>query len=145
MELRRFDKHFVKNTGKKAPQRKILEFFLLDTVKTTFQMKDLIQKWTQSGFFSPKIRALFSIFKKRTGEASPRSPYLRAWHVWMKPAFLLLTLTWQTLSTLNVCMKTLNELCFSLSLGILCLQNLYLDKYHWFIQSTLKIPTIVQR
>ena len=74
MELRHFDKHFVKNTGKKAPQRKILEFFLLDAVKTTFQMKDLTQKWTQSGFFFPKIRALFSIFKRGQGRPPPVPP-----------------------------------------------------------------------
>ena len=36
VELGHFDKHFVKNTRKKAPPRKILEFFLLDTLKTTF-------------------------------------------------------------------------------------------------------------
>ena len=34
VELGHFDKLFVKNT-KKAPQRKILELFLLDTLKTT--------------------------------------------------------------------------------------------------------------
>ena len=34
-------------------------------------------------------------------------------HVWVKPRFLLLTLTWQTSLTLNFCIKTLNELCVS--------------------------------
>ena len=36
VELGHFDKHFVKNTKKEAPQRNILEIFLLDTLKTTF-------------------------------------------------------------------------------------------------------------
>ena len=36
MELGRFDKDFVKNTRKKVPQGKILELFLIDTLKTTF-------------------------------------------------------------------------------------------------------------
>ena len=36
LKLGHFDKHFIKNTRKKAPQRKISEFFLLDTLKTTF-------------------------------------------------------------------------------------------------------------
>ena len=36
VELGHFDKHFVKHTRKGAPQGKILEFFLLDTLKTTF-------------------------------------------------------------------------------------------------------------
>ena len=31
-------------------------------------------------------------------------------HVWVKPRFLLLTLTWQTSLKFKVCMKTLNEL-----------------------------------
>ena len=34
VELSYFDKHFFKN--KKAPQGNILEFFLVDTFKTTF-------------------------------------------------------------------------------------------------------------
>ena len=36
VKLGHFNKHFIKKSRKKAPQRKILEFFLLDTLKTTF-------------------------------------------------------------------------------------------------------------
>ena len=36
VELGHFDKHFVKNTRKKVPPENILEFFLLDSFKTTF-------------------------------------------------------------------------------------------------------------
>ena len=36
VKLGHFDKHFIKKARKKAPQRKILDFFLLDTPKTTF-------------------------------------------------------------------------------------------------------------
>ena len=36
VELGHFDKHFVKTQEKKVSQGKILEFFLLDTLKTTF-------------------------------------------------------------------------------------------------------------
>ena len=36
MEIGHFDKHFVKNTRKKRPNEKHLEYFLLDTMKTTF-------------------------------------------------------------------------------------------------------------
>ena len=53
-ELGHFDKHFVKNLKKKVPQGKILEFFLLDTLKTTFWMEILTQRWTLSGPFFPK-------------------------------------------------------------------------------------------
>ena len=48
---------------------KILEFFLLDTVKTTFRMKNLTQIWAQSGPFFPKLSTFFD-FRKRAGEAS---------------------------------------------------------------------------
>ena len=54
MELGHFDKHFVKNTRKKVPPEKILEFFLLDTLKTTFWMENWTQRWKQSGPFFPK-------------------------------------------------------------------------------------------
>ena len=41
VKLRHFDKHFVKNSRKKGPAGKILEFFLTDTLKTTFWMVNL--------------------------------------------------------------------------------------------------------
>ena len=41
VKLGHFDKHFIKKLRKKAPQGKILEFFLLDTLKTTFWMANL--------------------------------------------------------------------------------------------------------
>ena len=31
-------------------------------------------------------------------------------HVWVEPKFLLVTLTWQTYSMSNICMKTFNKL-----------------------------------
>ena len=36
VKLGHFDKYFNKKSRKKAPQGKCLEFFLLDTLKTTF-------------------------------------------------------------------------------------------------------------
>ena len=51
VEQGHFDKHFVKNTQEKGPAEKILEFFLQDTFKTTFRMKNLTQRWTQSRSF----------------------------------------------------------------------------------------------
>ena len=36
MKLGHFNKYFIKKSRKKAPQGKPLEFFLLDTLKTTF-------------------------------------------------------------------------------------------------------------
>ena len=44
---------------------KILEFFLQDTVKTTFRIKNLIQRWTQSGLFFQGH--FFRFFKKDRG------------------------------------------------------------------------------
>ena len=36
VKLGQLDKHFVKDTRKKALQENILDYFLLDTLKTTF-------------------------------------------------------------------------------------------------------------
>ena len=49
----------------KAPQGKIVKTFLLDALKTAFQIqkRHLTQRWVQSGFF-PKIRTLFFQFPK---------------------------------------------------------------------------------
>ena len=60
VELGHFDKFFVKNTRKKSTQGKILELFLLDTLKTTFGMEDSTQGWRQLGPFFPKsLRTCF--------------------------------------------------------------------------------------
>ena len=42
MELKHFNKPFVRNTRKKTPPGEIFELFLLDTLKTT-----LLNGWTQ--------------------------------------------------------------------------------------------------
>ena len=41
VQLGHFNKHFIKKLRKKAPQGKTLEFFLLDSLKTTFWMANL--------------------------------------------------------------------------------------------------------
>ena len=41
VKLGHFDKHFIKKSRRKATQGKILEFFLLDTLKTTFWIANL--------------------------------------------------------------------------------------------------------
>ena len=64
VELEHFDKLFLKSTRKEDPQRKILELFLLDTLKTTFSMKNLTQEWTQLGPFFTKS-GLFFYFQIR--------------------------------------------------------------------------------
>ena len=72
VELGHFDKHFVKNTQKRAPQGNVLEFFFLHTLKTIFCMEKLTQRWSQSGPFYSEIRTLFSISKMgRGGLPSP--------------------------------------------------------------------------
>ena len=42
------DKHFIKIHKKKKAQVKILEFLLLDTIKTTFSLENLTQRCTKS-------------------------------------------------------------------------------------------------
>ena len=60
MESGHFSKHFSETNKKQDSAGKNLELFLLDDLKTTF----LFQRWTQLGHFFPKIKAIFSIFKK---------------------------------------------------------------------------------
>ena len=62
-----------KTQENEAPERKILEIFLPDTLKTTFWMGNLTQRWTQSGLFFPKYRHFFR-FSKRAGKTSPLNP-----------------------------------------------------------------------
>ena len=52
---------------KRDPQGNILEFFLLDTLKTTFWIENLTQRWTQLGPFFPKLGHFFQ-FSKRAVE-----------------------------------------------------------------------------
>ena len=83
VELGHFHKEFVKKkkTEKEALQGNILEFFLLDTLKTTFWMENLTQRWTQSGPFFQKPGHFFQFFK-RAGEASPLPVVACLW-VWL--------------------------------------------------------------
>ena len=62
-----------KTKEKEVLQGNILEIVLQDTLKTTFSMENLTQRWTQSGPLFPKSGHLFR-FSKRAGEASPLSP-----------------------------------------------------------------------
>ena len=63
---------------RKTPQEKILEFFLLDSLKTVFQMRHSTHRWTQSliRVFFPKLRVLFFNFKKGQARPHPRPPYV---------------------------------------------------------------------
>ena len=66
VELGHFDKHFVKHTRKKDPAGKNFGVFSpQDTVKTTFRIKHLTQRWTQSGLFFQGH--FFRFFKKDRG------------------------------------------------------------------------------
>ena len=76
MELRYFDKHFVKNPRKKGPAWKIFRGFLLDILKITLWIQWIQSDGYNQSLFS-KIRALFLIFKKSEGKASPFSLVVR--------------------------------------------------------------------
>ena len=52
---------------KKASQGKTLEFILLDSLKTAFQMRKLTHRWTQAGRVFPKSGQYFPILKKEHG------------------------------------------------------------------------------
>ena len=78
VELSYFDKHFFKN--KKAPQGNILEFFLVDTFKTTFWVENVTQRWTPTGPFFPKSGCFFFFSKtSRGGLPSPQTVHLWMW------------------------------------------------------------------
>ena len=74
VKLEHFDKNFIKKSRKKAPQGRILEFFLLNTLKTTFWMANLTKGWTHSGHFFPKSGHFFWFLKKDRGGLPPSPP-----------------------------------------------------------------------
>ena len=66
---------FRQKHTKKGPTEKNLEFFLLDTVKSTFRMKNSTQIWTlfsKIRAFFPKLGHFFQ-FSKKAGKVSPLS------------------------------------------------------------------------
>ena len=63
---------------RKAPQGKNMGFFLLETLKTTFKMRNLIQYGHNQSIFCPKLGHFFSKFWERAGETTPPTPS-RAW------------------------------------------------------------------
>ena len=60
VELGHVDKYFVKNKKKVPPGK---HFFLLDTLKITFWMENLTQRWTRLGYFFQN-QGFFSILGK---------------------------------------------------------------------------------
>ena len=61
-----------KTQEKEVLQGNILEFFFLDTLKTTYQIENLTQKWTQSSFFFENPGTFF--LEKRAEEVFPCPP-----------------------------------------------------------------------
>ena len=74
LKLGHFDKHFLKNSGKKTMQQKILEPFVLDTLKTIFWMVNLTSGSTKSGPFFQN-QGIFFNFRNSEKEGLPLSPY----------------------------------------------------------------------
>ena len=69
-----FYKRFVKNTRKKGSAEKNLGVFLLDTLKTTFWMENLTQRWMQLVHSLQNQGTFFSIFKIGQGRPPLLSP-----------------------------------------------------------------------
>ena len=59
VKLGHFDTDFVKNTRERGTAGKHFGDFFLDTLKTTFWMEKLTQRWTQSGPFFQKSGRFF--------------------------------------------------------------------------------------
>ena len=82
MESGHFDKFVVKKKqGKKAPQGKSWELFLLDTLKNYTFNRKFNSKMDKIRTSFSKIRTLFSVFKIGQGKRPPPSP-LVAGEVW---------------------------------------------------------------
>ena len=74
MELGHFDKDIVKSTRKRGTAGKHFRVFLpMDTLETTFSVKNLTQRWTESGPFFEKSGHFFQ-FSQSAGETSPLPP-----------------------------------------------------------------------
>ena len=59
----------------------ILESFLLDTLKTTFGMENLTQRWTQSETFFQNQDTFF-IFKTDRGEKNFKKNFMAPFYGW---------------------------------------------------------------
>ena len=69
-KLAHFDKQFDKKLTKTAPQGKILEFFLLDTLKNNILNGEFNPEMDTIRAFFSQNQGTFYDFKKRAGEAS---------------------------------------------------------------------------
>ena len=68
------------NISYKAQEKKG-NFFLLDTLKTTFWMENLTQRWIQSGTFFTKSGHFFLFSKKGRGGLQWMSAAQQSWQV----------------------------------------------------------------
>ena len=59
--------NIVSKTRKKVLEGNILEYFLFDTIKTTFRMENLAKRQTQSGHFFQKQGTFFNLQKSAGG------------------------------------------------------------------------------
>ena len=60
-----------KTQEKEGPQGNIFKFFLIDTLETTFWMKNVTQRWIQSGNFFPKSGHYFWFLQRDKGGLFP--------------------------------------------------------------------------
>ena len=73
VELGHFSKHLVKNTRNRDPKGDILEFFLLDTLKTTFSKENLTQDGQNQGLSFQNQDTFPNFQKVQGGLLSPPS------------------------------------------------------------------------
>ena len=107
---------FVENTRKKDPAGKKLDFFLLNTLETTFWMELSTHGWTQLVHFFPKSGYFFRFSKKSRGDIHPLSPFPPSSRCCeLGSSFLFLTLN-KLLKKLVLVMKSLFYLFWHWSL-----------------------------
>ena len=124
-----------------------MEFFLQDTLKTTFWMENLTQRLTLSGLFFPTIRALFMSFKKEQGRTSSiPPPLLRTWKMVYKNVVLK---KFEILNALGLqrYWKRLQNRCFPVniakSIRTPFLQNNGWTSVSWILKHFLVVTKLV--
>ena len=91
VELGQFNKD-LNTPEKEASQGNILKFFLLDTLKTTFWMENLIQRWA---FLS---KSQFGLFFQKSGQF----PNFEIGRVGLAPSCIAVSVAEHTLTSVNI-------------------------------------------
>ena len=81
--------NILSTTIKKNPRRETFwSFFLLDVLKTAYQIRHVTHRWTQSRYFFPKSGDLFSNFQKIAPDDNSCQPVTTCQPCWKHQVLL---------------------------------------------------------